>query len=136
MAQESLDRRILREIRARLQDSRAAVDEYDRLQAALTALETAAGGNPVPAQPPRSSTAPTKKRAPRGANRDKALHVIADRPGVTIAELTSTTGIARTVLCSLTRSLTERGQIERVTLPGDALGFRIAQATDYLNADA
>jgi hypothetical protein len=63
------------------------------------------------------------------------LHVIADRPGVTIAELTSATGIAKTVLYSLTRSLTERGQIERVTLPGDTYGFRIAQPTDQAHAE-
>ena len=39
MSDEPLDRRILREIRARLNESRAAAQEYERLQAALSALE-------------------------------------------------------------------------------------------------
>src|SRR4051794_9978918 len=137
MAEEALDRRILREIRDRLKASRAAVEEYDRLQAVLEALGPSTGGTRAPASASRSRRAPpTKTRARRGANRDKALLVIADRPAVTVAELASATGIAKNVLYSLTRSLTERGQIERVALPGDTFGFRIAQATEQANAGA
>ncbi len=136
MAAAPLDRRILGEIRARLKESRAAVEEYERLRAALTALETAGGATPAPARRRRSGPAPTKRRAPRGANRDMALAVIADRPGVTVAELAAATGIAKKVLYGLTRSLTERGQIERVGLPGDTFGFRIAGSTDHSDADA
>jgi hypothetical protein len=130
MAEEPLDRRILREIRARLKELRAAVDEYDRLHAALRALDAGAGKTRTPARSPRSTSAPTKKRAARGANREKALGVIADRPGVTVAELTASTGIARNVLYSLTRALTEQGHVERVGLPGETFGFRIARTTD------
>jgi hypothetical protein len=125
MPEQSLDRRIVTEIRARLKELRAAVEEYERLQAALTALETAGDGTPAPARGRRSGTAGTKMRAARGANRDKALQVIADRPGVTVAELASATGIAKNVVYSLTRSLTQRGHVERVALPGDTIRFRI-----------
>jgi hypothetical protein len=130
MADEPLDRRILREIRERLKQSQAAVEEYRRLEAALAALDASTGEAPrAPraSRPRRSRSAPSRPRAPRGANRDKALEAIADRPGITVAELSSVTGIARNVLYSLTRGLTERGRIERVSLPGDSFGFRITQ---------
>src|SRR5690242_16078157 len=92
MSDEPLDRRILREIRARLSESRAAAEEYDRLQAALSALgtdpPTASRTSRAPSRARRrATTASRKPRARRGANRDKALQVIADRPGVTVAEL-------------------------------------------------
>jgi len=56
--------------------------------------------------------------------------VIADRPGVTVAELASATGITKNVLYSLTRTLTQRGAIERVELPADTSGFEIARSAD------
>jgi hypothetical protein len=82
MSEEPLDRRILREIRARLTESRAAKGEYERLQAALSALNEGPAETPVQARAPRRTTTSTRQRAPRGANREKALQVIGDRPGV------------------------------------------------------
>src|SRR3712207_6782249 len=125
MPEEPLDRRILREIRERLAELRAAAVEAERLEAALTALETAGTEAPTPPPARSSKPEPARKRAPRGANRDKALEVIAERPGVTVAELASATGIARNVLYGVTRSLAESGVIERVALGGDAFGFRM-----------
>ena len=132
MSDEPLDRRILREIRARLNASRAAVEESQRLQAALSALGSDASTTSRTPSRARRRTATTsrKPRARRGANRDKALQVIAERPGVTVAELVSATGIAKNVLYSLTRTLTQRGAIERVELPADTVGFRIARSPD------
>src|SRR3954449_8924342 len=89
-------------------------------------LPTLARRREVVAPPP----GPTKPRAPRGANREKALQVIGDRPGVTVAELAAATGIAKNVVYSLTRTLAQQGQIERVQLPGDSLGFRLAEGTE------
>jgi len=129
MNDEPLDRRILREIRARLKESRAAVDEYERLQAALSALDAGEASAPARGRARRAST-PARQRAARGANRDKALAVIADRPGITIAELASASGIAKNVLYSLTRVLTHRGEVERVQLPGESFGFRLAQSAE------
>jgi hypothetical protein len=130
MSDEPLDRRIVREIRARLKESRAAAQEYERLQAALSALEPSPATTPRPASRARRTRNASKPRARRGANRDKALQVIADRPGVTVAELASATGITKNVLYSLTRTLTQRGAIERVELPADTVGFRIARSAD------
>src|SRR3954452_25240437 len=130
MSEERLDRRILREVRARLKESRAAVEEYDRLQAALAALGTGGGDASTRTRPARASSSAPKRRARRGANREKALRVIADRPGVTVAELASATGIAKNVVYSLTRVLTQQERIERVQLPGDSIGFRLAEASE------
>jgi hypothetical protein len=130
MSEEPLDRRILREIRARLTESRAAKGEYERLQAALSALNEGPAETPVQARAPRRTTTSTRQRAPRGANREKALQVIGDRPGVTVTELAAATGITKNVVYSLTRTLTQQQQIERVQLPGDSVGFRLAHATE------
>lgn len=126
MAHEPLDRRILREIRERLKESRAAVNEYHRLEAALEALD-GAHHETGPRTAPRATAKP---RAARGANRDKALKAIDARPGVTVAELASTTGIAKNTLYALTRTLTEQRLIERVALPGDTVGFRTVRRSD------
>jgi hypothetical protein len=126
MPEEPLDRRILREIRERLAELRGAVVEAERLEAALKALETAGADTPAPPRARSSTPESPRKRAPRGANREKALEVIAERPGVTVAELASATGIARNALYGVTRSLADNGVIERVALGGDAFGFRIA----------
>ena len=137
MSEEAFDRRILREIRDRLEESRAAVREYERLQAALTALEPQTGGTTRAQTRPRrrrGTSSPRKPRAARGANREKALAVIGDRPGVTAAELSSATGIAKGVVYSLTRTLTQQGRIERVELPGDIIGFRLARNADPVGA--
>jgi hypothetical protein len=64
MSEERLDRRMLREVRARLKESRAAVDEYERLQAALTALG-GGGGDTRQASP----SAPGLLRARQTAGR-------------------------------------------------------------------
>jgi hypothetical protein len=64
------------------------------------------------------------------------MRVIADRPGVTVAELASATGIARNVVYSLMRTLTQQGHIERVQLPGESVGFRLVRANERSNGAA
>jgi len=127
MADEPLDRRISREIRERLKQSRAAVLEYERLEAALQALDTMDGDTTTKSRPRRPSTPRTRTRAPRGANREKALSAIRDQPGISIAQLSAATGITKNVLYGLTRTLTERGLIERVDGADGAVGFRIIE---------
>jgi IclR helix-turn-helix domain len=132
MAEEPLDRRISREIRERLKQSRAAVLEYERLEAALQALDAMDGGTATAAGLRRRSTRRTATRAPRGANRDKALAAIQDQPGITIAALSAATGITKNVLYGLTRTLTERGLVERVDGADGAVGFKIAGSADVV----
>jgi hypothetical protein len=45
-----------------------------------------------------------------------------------VAELASVTGIATPLIYNTTRSGVERGELERVALPGGRYGFKMAQA--------
>jgi hypothetical protein len=132
MAELLLDR-VHAEIRARLRECEAAVREYERLEAALTAL----GGIQTPTPETRESPpVPTRRRgsgrrssgprAPRGANRGAVLRVLGDRPGVSVTELASASGVARPVLYNLLKTLAQRGEIAREDLSGGATGYRIA----------
>ena len=66
--------RIHAEIRERLEASRAAAQEYERLEAALAAM-----GGPARAAAPRRR--PAEPRAPRGANREAVLRALASADG-------------------------------------------------------
>jgi MarR family len=74
-----------------------------------------------PSTPRRSSV-----RAPRGANRAAVLRVLGDRPGVSVAELSAASGVAKPVLYNLLRTLEQRGEITKEQLPGDSTGYRLA----------
>jgi Fic family protein len=125
---------ITTEIRARLDASRAAVAEYQRLEAARRALDgsdgaTATGGGTrrqgsAPARQRRTGRrASVRKRAPRGANRQAVLRVVSERPGVTAAELTAASGVERNTLYALLATLTKRGELERRELPAGKTGY-------------
>jgi hypothetical protein len=147
---ELLDR-IRTEIRERLAASRAAVQEYERLEAALGALggpgaEAAravtgrrvgdgAAGRGGPAQAAGRGRGPSAAarraggRAPRGANRAAVLRVVSERPGVTASELASAAGVKRSTLTGLLRTLVQRGELERSQLPGGQTGYSLAATT-------
>jgi hypothetical protein len=137
MAEPLLDR-IHSELRTRVRELEPAVAEYEQLQAADAALSGLALGRPsdgrsrATASPdtptlrpsrPRRTSAP---RAPRGANRVAVLRVLEDRPGVSVAELASASGVARTVLYGLLKTLEQRGEVAREGLPGSGTGYRLA----------
>ncbi len=65
-------------------------------------------------------------RAPRGANRAAVLRVLADRPGVSVAELSSAAAVAKPVLYNLLRTLEQRGEIAKEQLPSGSTGYRLA----------
>jgi hypothetical protein len=127
---ELLDR-IHGEIRERLAASAAAVREYERLEAALAALDgVAAAPRPTTAQPSRASRKrparrATAKRAPRGVNRAAALRAIGERPGIGVADLIAATGINRPVLYALLARLVEQGAVVKQALPGDPAGYAL-----------
>jgi hypothetical protein len=109
---ELLDR-IHAEIRERLEASRAAAQEYERLEAALAAM-----GAPAP----RRAAAP---RAPRGANREAVLRALEERPGASASELATSSGVARTALYGVLNRLIEAGQVAKEELPGGATGYKL-----------
>jgi DNA-binding PadR family transcriptional regulator len=182
---EVLDR-VRREIRERLESTRAAVFEYERLEAALHALGDAGlratravrgggrgsrapetgrrsgaaakrssasrartgkqasvrsgttkrpgAGAATPRSerakkrtPPRARAATSaRKRAPRGANREAVVRVVAERPGVTARELAAASQVTGGTLYTLLRRLTDDGTLEKRALPGGQAGYALA----------
>ena len=55
------------------------------------------------------------------------LGVIVERPGVTVTEIAQVTGIAKPLIYNTTRAGVERGELERVALPGGQQGFRVRE---------
>ena len=137
---EQLLQRVHAEIRARLRDAEPAVHEYARLKTALAALngvaatDTHRGSTTAPASTPAARTSrrsssrrhSTGTRAPRGANRAAVLRLLEERPGVSVAELASASGVARTALYTLLKTLEQRGEVARAQLPGGSTGYRLA----------
>src|SRR3954470_20241117 len=103
--------RIRGEIGERLQVSRAAVEEYTRLKAALAALGGSTATRSRPSTPPAersprakraaSTKQSSRQRAARGANREAVLRVIRERPAVSATELAAASGVERPVLYAL-----------------------------------
>src|SRR4051812_5829254 len=119
MAELLLDR-IRAELRDRLRASADAVHEYERLEAALAALgasKSTGGERSAPRSSSRRGSTSSSRaagrarvgaarpRAPRGANRAAVLKVVAERPGVSVSELSSASGIAKPVLYNLLKTL-------------------------------
>src|SRR4051794_1531558 len=135
---EAVLNRIHSDIRARLRELQPAVIEYEQLQAADEALaDLAADPSGARGVAPASLAAPSRRRAPRqqrssapraprGANRAAVLRVLEERPGVSVAELASASGVGRTVLYGLLRRLEQRGEVAKEQLPGASTGYRLA----------
>jgi hypothetical protein len=120
------------------------VAEYERLEAAYAALEDAgradvgdrrpagagARGRQRGARAARAGAVSRRSgpRARRGQNKAAVHGVIAERPGVTVTEIAQVTGISKPLVYSTTRAGVERGEPEKVALPGGQQGFRMAQA--------
>jgi hypothetical protein len=67
----------------------------------------------------------SRPRAPRGQNKAAVFGVIAERPGVTVSEIAEVTRIAKPLIYNMTRAGVERGELERVALPGGQQGFKV-----------
>lgn len=133
--------RIRGELQERLQESRAAALEYERLQQALAALGGTAGQDepaPLPSRTARPAGtrrrtrarrgAATKQgqRAPRGQNRERVVRAVGDRPGVTAPELAAVSGVKGGTLYALLRRLIEEGTMTKHELPGGDTGYRLS----------
>jgi hypothetical protein len=133
------------QILERVRELEPAAREFDRLEAALTALG-GLGEAPVrPAlavPPPRAAEhrakAPARarsKRAPRGANRTATLAAIAERPGASASELSSVSGVGKPVLYALLKTLEEQGEVAKEDLPSGTAGYRLTPATSGESSD-
>ena len=127
----------LRDLRARLRrrmdELRPLVDEFHQLERAAAALGVSAPGDgePAPRPAPKRKGKPKAKakggagkRAPRGANRAAVLAVVGERPGVSVGEIASVTGIAKAQVYSITRAALAAGDLEHVDLGGGRKGFK------------
>jgi hypothetical protein len=77
-----------------------------------------------------------RQRAPRGANREAVLRTVAARPGLTLRELTSVTGVKPSSLPPLLRTLTLRGELEKRKLPNGQTGYALARTAAEEPAEA
>lgn len=122
--------RIQAEIRDRLTESRAAVEEYERLEAALTALDGStrrSRGQQARADGEEGVKARrTRRRAPRGANRSAVLAAVSERPGSTATEIRAASGVEGNTLYALLRTLVGQGELKKAELPGGHDGYSIA----------
>jgi hypothetical protein len=142
MAELLLDQ-IRSQIRERVRALEPTAREYERLDAALTAL-----GGPIDAGPARATPAskpaavvkrrakrsasgrpPAAIRAPRGANRAAVVGVLAELPGASANELSAASGVGRPVLYALLKHLEESGEVVKEQLPGGKAGYRLAAAS-------
>jgi Winged helix-turn-helix DNA-binding len=129
---------IREQLRARLDELRPLVREYQRLQDAERAL----GDEPPirakraapakPAEPRRSGGARTASRrrssapAEREANRQRILDLVRRRPGITRAELKDAASLSGAGVAQNLRRMLDRGQVREEALPGGTTGYRIA----------
>jgi hypothetical protein len=126
VAGDLLDR-ILREIRERKREARAAYDESRQLERALAALGEDTGAAAPRRAKGRSAErarAQPSRRAPRGAKREAILAAVRERPGSTAGEIADATGIARATVASTITRLTASGVLERSERPDAGVGFR------------
>jgi CRP-like cAMP-binding protein len=133
VAEELLDR-VLREVRERMKQSRAAYEESQRLHAALMALDQGSRGGAAPKssrrRPTRRAGRTSAKRAPRGENLRRIREAIEQRHGATAGEVASATGIARPTVASALGRLARDGEMEKTELPGGGVGYRKAREAD------
>jgi len=123
------------QLRARLDELRPLVREYQRLQDAERALgdgpaisprraggsNRGRGGGAGAGSRRRSSLA-----ADREANRQQILELVRERPGITRAELKDAAGLSGAGVAQNLRRMRDRGEVHEEALPGGATGYRIA----------
>jgi hypothetical protein len=127
------------EITARLTELKPVVDEYNRLEAAASALagvggarspSPAAAGSrgrrsgharssisrvpaPVATKPARNAGRRTRRRKGSGSRAAEALSFVQGQPGITIPELASKMGIKRNYLYRVLPGLEQEGKVKR-----------------------
>jgi len=113
----------LREVDRELAGVEPLMRERERLEAALALPPFAEPSRPPVAAKPVSPRK-VSTRAPRGANREAILSVVAERPGTTAAEISDVTKISRAVTYNTLAKLIEQGKLEKTELPGGQTGYK------------
>ena len=108
-----------REMTARLKELRPLVEEYHRLEAAVSALDGVDGGGAPPAAPrARRATTTTesgRRGRPKGSGtRSKqAVELVRSRPGITISEIAQEMGIQQNYLYRVLPALQKDGLVRK-----------------------
>ena len=122
MPEELLDR-VMREIRERRARAQAAWQESRQLERALQALE---GQQSRPAASPLARPQRARHpRAARGQTREAVLRVVAQRPGVSAAEVAAVAGLEPGLTQTTLGRLVRQGEVERFALPSGTSGYRL-----------
>jgi hypothetical protein len=112
-----------REMESRLKELKPLVDEYHRLEAAVTAL-AGVGNGVVTARPAKKSTAPRrrststgtgKRGRPKGSGQrgKQALELVKAKPGITIPEIADDMGIKQNYLYRVLPGLQQDGLVSK-----------------------
>lgn len=112
-----------REMESRLKELKPLVDEYHRLEAAVTAL-AGVGNGVVTARPARKTTAPRrrsgstgtgKRGRPKGSGQrgKQALELVKAKPGITIPEIADDMGIKQNYLYRVLPGLQQDGLVTK-----------------------
>jgi hypothetical protein len=109
------------EIAARLNELKPLVEEADRLQAALDALDgaskqpAATRSRKPAARKPRSGSGTGKRGRPRGSGKRaaEALRLVTAQPGITISELAPLMGIHQNYLYRVLPGLQADGKVRK-----------------------
>ena len=113
------------DIHNRMEELRPVMEEYQRLSTADRALGNQKGNERpfVQSTGRRGRRAPSfSRRAPRGQNRAAILALVGERPGVSVGEIASVTGIAKPTVYATVSKLKRDG-----TLKPDASGVKLAK---------
>jgi hypothetical protein len=125
-------------MRSRLRELRPAVQEHDRLEAALHALadtgrsnaRAAASGSKAhrdsPTKRRRDGAGDARRRRPRaspGANREALLVAARERPGASKAELTKVSGLESGTVSRLLKHLVSKGELQEQQMPSGWMGY-------------
>ncbi len=112
-----------KEIQARLNQLRPAVEEYELLKAADEALGGLANGAPKSTASAAPATRRPKRAAGGGARRGRprgggtrsaqALDLVKNKPGITIPELAEAMGIQQNYLYRVMPGLAEEGKVTK-----------------------
>ena len=106
-----------REIRARMQELKPQVEEYQRLEAAIQALDGVK--TPTSSATPRrarsTSTGTARRGRPRGSGTrgKQALELVRANPGITIPELADKMGIKQNYLYRVLPGLQKDGMVRK-----------------------
>jgi hypothetical protein len=115
----------------RLQEIEPLIAEADRLRDVLSVIDQ----QPQPLLHDRAGNGDAHaSRARKGANKRIILELVAQRPGITPAEIAQVTGVKRTVVASTVSRLKRHGELEDheaggVRIPAMVTGERTGSRT-------